>query len=174
MQMFIKQQKPKLFSVFLALLCTAFIASAVLAESETPEETLVWCGSLASDASEQAFQAQVTCDYPTAYQALSLANEAAYLAAKATKEQNINPLEGIEDILGPYQAPSFTEELTDLQRRLSRSVADAHDALDTLGNLMARGGADKGTVQHVLNALAGKMDFVLIEMGNMAGLYSQK
>ena len=79
------QQKPKLFSLLLVLSCALLIVSPVLAESETPEETLAWCESLALDASEQASKAQVTCDYPTAHQALCLANEAAYLAADMSR-----------------------------------------------------------------------------------------
>jgi hypothetical protein len=85
--------KVRLGLILFGLLCSAFIASSVLAESETPEETLVWCESLAIDASEMAFKAQVTCDYPTVHQALSLANEAAYLAAKMSSlaQDTANP-----------------------------------------------------------------------------------
>jgi len=85
MKNFLNWSGVRLGFILFGLLCSAFTASSVLAESETPEETLTWCESLALDASEQAFKAQVTCDYPTAHQALSLANEAAYLAAKVSR-----------------------------------------------------------------------------------------
>jgi hypothetical protein len=55
-----------------------------LASIETPEETLAWCNSLALEASKMAFEAQVTCDYHTAHQALNLADEAAFLLSKVS------------------------------------------------------------------------------------------
>ena len=70
---------------FLGLLCTTFIASNVLAMSETPEKTLAWCEKVATEASEMAFKAQVTCDYSTVNQAYNLADEAAYLAGEVSR-----------------------------------------------------------------------------------------
>ncbi len=81
----IVRQKAQLRSLVLVLLFTIFIVSPVTAASETPEETLAWCASLAIDASEMALKAQMACDYPTAQIALNMADEAAYLVEKVSR-----------------------------------------------------------------------------------------
>ncbi len=93
MENFTVQQKPKLRCLVFVLLCMCFMAWPIQAAGETPEETLAWCESLALEASEMAFKAQATCDYPIADQALNLANDAAYLVAKVSRmaQETANP-----------------------------------------------------------------------------------
>jgi len=70
---------------FMALLCTCVWASAVLAESSTPEKTLAWCEIMANEAFDMAREAQTTIDYPMANCALSSAEEAGYHLAKVIR-----------------------------------------------------------------------------------------
>ena len=86
-------QRLKLGALLFGLLCTIFAAFTVLAAGETPEEALAWCESLAIEASEMAFKAQVACDYPTAHQAFNLADDAAFLVAKVSRlaQDTANP-----------------------------------------------------------------------------------
>ncbi|SPD75187.1 hypothetical protein PITCH_A480002 [uncultured Desulfobacterium sp.] len=55
------------------------------------EQNIKWCKAIALEASEKAFQAQATCDYPSANEALKLADEAAYLAAKMCRQAKNTP-----------------------------------------------------------------------------------
>jgi hypothetical protein len=63
-------------------LCATCVVSTVLAASETPEDILARCETMAMEASEMAFNAQLTGDYSTAQLALNLANDAAYLVSE--------------------------------------------------------------------------------------------
>ncbi len=84
MTIFINGQKSKTVLFFLGLLFATLTASAVLAASETPEETLAWCETLAIAASEAAHAAMNECNYPLVQEALDLANDAEQIAAKVS------------------------------------------------------------------------------------------
>ena len=66
------------------LLCATCVGSTSLSASETPQQMLDRCEIMAMEASEMAFNAQLTGDYSNAQLALNLANEAAYLVAEVS------------------------------------------------------------------------------------------
>jgi hypothetical protein len=82
MAKFLDYRRLKTGFIFGVLLFATCVASTSLAASETPEEILARCETMAMEASEMAFNAQLTGDYSTAQLALNLADEAAYLVAK--------------------------------------------------------------------------------------------
>jgi hypothetical protein len=82
MEKFFNYQRSKSMFFVWVLLCTTFVASTSLAAGETPKEILARCETMAMEASEMAFNAQLTGDYSTAQLALNLANEASYLVAE--------------------------------------------------------------------------------------------
>lgn len=82
MKNFLNCQRLKAGFFFGVLLCATCVASTVLAASETPQEILARCETMTMEASEMAFNAQLTGDYSTAQLALNLADDASYLVAE--------------------------------------------------------------------------------------------
>jgi hypothetical protein len=85
MEKSIRFQLPKLRFFCAGIFCILLIISPYLAACESsPEEKLEWCKTLANEASKKAFEAQATCQYPTANAAFNIAIEAAYIVAKVS------------------------------------------------------------------------------------------
>jgi len=82
MAKFLNYRRLKTGFFFGALLCATCVTSTPLAASETPQEMLGRCETMAMEASEMAFNTQLTGDYSTSQLALNLANEAAYLVSE--------------------------------------------------------------------------------------------
>ncbi len=117
----IKRLRSKFLSLFVGLICINFAASTALGEGNTPEETLAWCKNLAIEASQMAFEAQVTCDYPMANLALSLVDEAAYHVARVSRHaQNT---ENSQLGLSAYNACNQVEVCIDDVIRAAQHIA---------------------------------------------------